>query len=77
MPQAFDLEMPTDTSCSTRIEWAGERQADLAEGLIPDDVGWFIWATLVGWADLCGDSDRRQYHAMAKNFAELLQARQP
>lgn len=74
--RTFDLAMPTDTTCATRIEWAGERHADLVEGLLPNEAGWFIWATIVGWADLCRASERRQYLAMAKNFAELLQARE-
>ena len=70
----FDLEMPADESVETRIEWAGERYADLCEGIIPLDVGRFIWNVVVGWSDLCSEADRRQYNAMAKNFSDFLRA---
>jgi hypothetical protein len=75
MTDIFEIELPKDTSCPTRIEWAGERHADLVEGILTDDAGWFVWATIVGWADLCDSDDRRQYLAMAKNFADLLNYR--
>lgn len=74
MTNYFDLELPADESVATRIEWAGERYADLAEGLLTPDVGWFIWQYIVGWTDLCTDEERRQYNAIAKNISDLLRA---
>lgn len=72
----LDLELPSDNTVETRLEWAGERFADLAEGILPDDVGWFIYNVVIGWADLCNDNDRRQYVAMAGQISELLRSRQ-
>ena len=70
-----DLELPADNSAATRIEWAGERYADLCEGLLTSDVGWFVWNVIVGWTDLgATDDEKTAYLAMAQNFAELLRA---
>lgn len=76
MTRHLEIEGPSDDSLATRIEWAGERYADLCEGLIPHDVGWFIHQWIIGWTDLCNDEDRRQYRAMARNFSDLLQSQQ-
>lgn len=76
MTRYTDLELPADESAATRIEWAGERYADLAEGVIPDDVGWFIWQYIVGWTDIGANEDeKRAYLAMSANFSDLLQSR--
>jgi hypothetical protein len=68
----MDLELPKDTKCSTRLEWAGERFGDMAEGKLTPEEGWFIWGAIVGWADLATDNERRQYLAMAGQIEELL-----
>ena len=76
MTRYTDLELPADETAATRIEWAGERYADLSEGSISDDVGWFIWQYIVGWTDIGATKDeRRSYLAMARNFADLLNSR--
>ena len=68
----LDLEFPTDNSLPTRIEWAGERIADISEGLLSADVGWFVWNLIVGWSDLATTEERRQYLAVARVVEELL-----
>ena len=72
MTRYLEIQGPADDSREARIEWAGERYADLCEGLIPPDVGWFIHQWIIGWTDLCSEEDRRQYRGMAKNFSDLL-----
>ena len=73
MARYLDLELPADDSALTRIEWAGERYADLAEGLSTPDVGWFICSYIIGWTDIGATEDeKRAYNAMAKNFSDLL-----
>jgi len=70
-----DLELPADNTAATRIEWAGERYADLCEGLMTPAVGWFVWNVIVGWTDLGATEDEKAaYNAMGKNFADLLRA---
>jgi hypothetical protein len=68
----LDLEFPTDNSLAARIEWAGERIADISEGLLSADVGWFVWNLIVGWSDLATSEERRQYLAVARVVEELL-----
>ena len=68
----LDLEFPSDSSLATRIAWAGERIADLAEGLLSADVGWFVWNIVVGWSDLATTEEKRQYLAIARVVGELL-----
>jgi hypothetical protein len=71
----FDLELPSDDSAATRLEWANERLWDLAEGKISKEVGALIASMLVGWTDIgCTDHERTQYLKMAKAFNEQLQA---
>lgn len=71
----YDLELPADNTAATRIEWAGERFADLCEGIMTSEVGWFCWNVIVGWTDLGATADEKtQYLAMAKNFSDLLHA---
>jgi hypothetical protein len=68
------IDFPASTDITTRIEWAGERYADLCEGKIAPEMGAFIQTYIVGWGDLCSEDDRRQYYAMARQFSELLQS---
>jgi hypothetical protein len=75
MTHYTDLELPADNTAATRIEWAGERYADLCEGLMTPDVGWFVWNVIVGWTDLGATEDEKTaYNAMGQNFADLLRA---
>jgi hypothetical protein len=68
----LDLEFPSDNSLATRIAWAGERIADISEGLLSADVGWFVWNIVVGWSDLATTEEKRQYLAIARVVGELL-----
>jgi len=69
------LKLPANTHSTTRIAWAGERYADLCEGLMTPDVGWYVWNIIVGWTDLGATSaEEKAYKALAKQFADLLQA---
>jgi hypothetical protein len=72
MTNCFDMQMPATQTVADRIEWAGERIADVAEGLLSGESGWFVWATIVGWADLCDEDSRRQYQNLAGRIADLL-----
>ena len=72
----LDLELPSDNTVETRLEWAGERYADLCEGLLPDHVGWFIYNVVIGWTDLCTPEEKRQYNAMGGQIADLLRSRE-
>lgn len=73
MTNLFEMPMPAQ-NVTDRIEWAGERLADVAEGLLSGEAGWFVWATIVGWGDLCTADERRQYIDFAGRIAEMLQA---
>jgi hypothetical protein len=66
------MQLPATQSVTDRVEWAGERLADVAEGLLGGDDGWAVWATIVGWADLCSDDARRQYQDLAGRIADML-----
>jgi hypothetical protein len=68
----LDREFPMDNSLPARIEWAGERIADISEGLLSADEGWFVWNMVVGWSDLATSEERRQYLAVARVVEELL-----
>lgn len=68
MMYEFEVELPVEADVATRIEWAGERYADLAEGILPPEIAPLLWNIVVGWMDLCDDEDRRQYKGMAKVF---------
>jgi|GEM_PF-1793307 len=72
MLNPFDLQMPATENVADRVEWAGERIADVAEGLLGGEHGWLVWNIIVGWADLCFEDDRRQYHALAGQLSTLL-----
>jgi len=69
----IDLELPADSHPETRIYWAGEAFADLAEGKIDNELGWFIWGMIVGWTDgPCTKGDREAYLRLAHNFETFL-----
>jgi hypothetical protein len=72
MTNPFDMPMPATTNVADRVEWAGERLADIAEGLLSGDGGWLVWNIIVGWADLCDDNARRQYLDLATRIADML-----
>lgn len=71
MAKYLDLELP-GTNVNERVEWAGERYADLCEGLLERDMGWFIWGVIVGWSDVGTADEKRQYRELGKNFEQLL-----
>jgi len=68
------LTTPTGTTAAERIEWAGERIADLAEGKLTKSEASIVWNYLVGWSDLCSEDERRQYLALARSVQELMAA---
>lgn len=72
MSKYIDLELPQSSKPSERIEWAGDRYADLCEGLIDTDVGWFVWGAIVGWGDVGTADEKRQYAALAASFEAYL-----
>lgn len=77
MTKYLDLELPADNSAATRLEWAGERYADLCEGILPNDVGWFVYNVIVGWTDIGATEDeKRQYLAMSASIADLLHSQE-
>ena len=71
MTNLFDMPMPAQHA-TARVEWAGERIADVAEGLLNAEAGWFVWATIVGWSDLCSEDERRQYLNLSGRIAEMV-----
>jgi hypothetical protein len=64
--------LPSSTNVNVRIAWAGDAFQDLLEGLYTIEQGWYIWNLIVGWSDLCGSEDRRQYSVMARIYDEYL-----
>ena len=68
----YELPLPCDNTIATRLEWAGERYADLVEGQCSPEIGWFVWNAVMGWTDLCSEDERRQYLAMANQLEEYL-----
>lgn len=65
------FEQPPPEDVEGRIEWAGERYADLAEGKLAREEAGLLWAIVVGWADLATDDERRQYLTLARQLSEL------
>lgn len=59
----------------SRIEWAGERAWDIAEGLVSDDVAQLIITTIIGWTDLCSDEERTAYKTIAGQIINILKSR--
>lgn len=72
-----DLEMPRDTRPETRVEWAGERIADMAEGKIKRQTDAALIANvIVGWMDVL-DGHQGQYLQLAKLFIALMHEKWP
>jgi len=72
MSNPFEMQKPATQSVTDRIEWAGERFADLAEGKLSIAEADFVVAYVYGWSDLCDVDSKRQYREMARNISELL-----
>jgi hypothetical protein len=68
------VEFPKSSDMATRLEWAGERAWDIAEGLVGRDVAALIQATVIGWADLGTEDERANYLAMADRINDLRHA---
>jgi hypothetical protein len=71
----YEIQLPADDRVETRIAWAGEVFVDICEGLVTNDVGWYVWQMVVGWSDLCTAEERRQYLTMAGQISDLLDSR--
>lgn len=75
--QEFEIENPRSEAFQDRVEWCGERYADIAEGLYPPPVGWFIWQWIVGWTDIGpAPEEAEAYHRFAQSIAELVRAQE-
>jgi hypothetical protein len=68
------LATPTSSDPAVRIEWAGERLADMAEGSLDRDTAILIVTLVLGWADLGTEHERNQYRALAGQLQSLLDA---
>jgi hypothetical protein len=68
----FSIELPKTKDVNDRIEWAGERITDVVEGILTGENAWWIWSTIIGWADLANENDRRQYLALANALSDIL-----
>lgn len=74
----IDLPLPASRNYSTRIEWAGDRYADIADGTIADrEVAWLVWNIVQGWSDLGTQEERDGYRRMAGQIAQLNRATWP
>lgn len=72
MGSNYDLVLPADSTFATRLDWANERAADLAEGVMPVHVGWLVWNMVVGWTDIGHTKDEvRQLNEMARHISNL------
>lgn len=69
----IEIELP-GRNHEARIDWAGERYADLCEGELLAEQGWFVWGVIVGWTDSASPDEKRQYNALAQLFSDLLWA---
>jgi hypothetical protein len=74
MTQLETLQTPTNSDTAVRIEWAGNRIADLAEGLLSRDTAILIVTLVLGWADLGTEHERNQYRTLAGQMQSLLDA---
>ena len=68
------IQTPETTDCATRIEWAGERLADLADGTLPMDAAHILVAYLMGWADISTEDEMRQYFTIAGRIDAMARA---
>ncbi len=73
----FDIAFPADETAATRCAWARERLAEYRAGNLPREVGWFVWALVVGWTDLCAPEQLEEYLSVGCELAEALQSRTP
>jgi len=71
MPTLSTLQTPATTDCAARIEWAGERIADLCDGTLDKSYVAMVWNYVVGWMDIATEDERRQYAALARRVQEL------
>lgn len=74
MPTLSTLPTPSTTGCAARIEWTGERIADLCDGTLDMSYAPMLVAYLLGWMDLCTADERRQYNELARRVSELREA---
>jgi hypothetical protein len=73
MGRISDVTGPETTDLRTRLAWAGERFADLADGTIDVDTGAYIWGMIIGWTDLnCTEEEKRQFNAIGGAFQTLI-----
>jgi len=69
----FDrVTLPAANDRAARLDWAAERLADLAEGLLTAAEGEYVLTAVIGWTDLCNDSDRAAYHVAASQLRSLV-----
>jgi len=57
-----------------RVDWAGERLWDYAEGKISRGALQMLEQLLLGWGDLATDEERRQYRGLGRQVRALLEA---
>ena len=66
------ITLPAANDRATRLNWAAERLADLAEGLLTAAEGEYALTAVIGWTDLCSDSDRAAYCVAASQLKSLI-----
>ena len=73
-PKLTDLELPGPRATfEERIEWAGERFADVCEGLLTRQQAEYIWNVIIGWTDIgANDEQKLAYVAIASAIAEVV-----
>jgi hypothetical protein len=71
MPTLDTLQTPTSSDPVARIEWTGERIADLCDGTLSKSYAAMVWNYLAGWMDLATEDERRQYAALALRVQDL------
>ena len=64
--------LPSETTLAARVEWAGERVWDLAEGKLSKSEGRFVLQALIGWTDLCSKEEKEAYDRMAGEVRSIL-----
>lgn len=74
MSNALSIALPESEDVATRVEWAGERIADMAEGILSGDDAKLVVAIVIGWGDLCDQDARRQYLSLAGRMTTILQS---
>lgn len=69
----IDMDLPTKAK---RLDWAGDRYADLVVGTITNQQGYFVVSVISGWLDIPGLSEKeeRQYKSFIKLFNKKLQS---